>query len=99
MIALRREEDGHWQVLDGLQASTAPPMRAADLADCLDALPNDLLVVHREAGFSFRERPAAWQPIGAEASPDDLPTPDFGDSESEGTADSRHSTVQDSPDY
>ena len=59
MIALRREVDGHWRVLDSLQASTVPPMRAADLADCLDALPNDLLVVHREAGFSFRERPAA----------------------------------------
>ena len=59
MIALRREKDGHWQILDSLKASSVPPKRAANLADCLDALPKGLTIVHLEGGFSFRANVAA----------------------------------------
>ena len=66
MIALRREEDGHWQVLDSLKASMEPPKRAANLADCLDALPKGLTIVHLHGDFSFRSSVAA--PPAGEAS-------------------------------
>ena len=59
LIALRREEGGHWQVLNSLKASTESPKRAANLADCLGALPKGLTIVHLHEEFNFQSSVAA----------------------------------------
>ena len=98
MVALRREEDGHWQVHFSPEPSAGPPMRADSLADCLDALPDNLLIVHLEEDFRFQEHVAASQLPGGQVSPDPLPTPDFSDSEATEPMDSQHIDVESSPD-
>ena len=97
MIALRREEDGHWQILDSLEESLAPPMRAASLADCLDMLPGNLLIVHLDERFSFRESVAASHPTGAAALPGDSTTPVASETEATETPESQQTDVESSP--
>ena len=85
MVALRREQDGNWQVLDSLKSSKEPPARFATLTDCLDTLPDGLTIVHLEEGFSFKApAAAAGAPIqqpqgspqhGGAAIPDSPPPP------------------------
>ena len=59
LVALRRESDGHWQVLNSLKASRVAPQRFGNLADYLLSLQKGVNIVHLEEGFRFAADAAA----------------------------------------
>ena len=100
LVALRRESDGHWQVLNSTKASTVPPQRFDNLADYLFALKTGVNVVHLVEGFGFKANaaaPGAGEAVHLAAVPDpespDVPAGPIGppglDAQGEARADPR----------